>query len=108
MLHYRTTYKGETIATKSGLVLAEQETGLILSAASARVSINSHNPAIIKRLLALPFFEVTEIELSGEKPEMVVGLSGSVPVGALSIKTPRKSNDLRLVVTDGRQYSGAR
>jgi len=98
MLTYKKTYDGEPIATKNGLKLEEQETGIIIRADSDHAYINSHNPSIVRALLSSPFFEVQEVELSGEKRKHVVGVSGSVPVGAISIKTPRKNNDLSRVV----------
>ena len=101
MIVYRATYSGEPIATRNGLTLVEQETGLMLSAAWDRVQVNLHNLSINKKLLALSVFEVTEIDLLGEKRLSAVGLSGTIPVGALSIKAPRKRNELNRVVKGG-------
>ena len=99
MLTYKKTYDGEAIATKDGLRLEEQETGLVINATSDRVLISSHNPSLIKGLLAAPFFKVQEIELSGEKRKRVVGLTGTIPVGALLIKTPRATNEISKIVS---------
>ena len=99
MLTYKNTYDGEPIAAKNGLRLEEQETGFVVNAASDRVFINSHNPSLIKGLLSAPFFEVQEVELSGEKRKRVVGLKGTIPVGALLVKNPRTTNELSKIIS---------
>lgn len=103
MLTYKKHYNGEPIATKNGLSLEEQETGILLRASEDRAFISSHNPSIVRALLSLPFFEVEEVELSGNKRKHVVGVSGTIPIGAISIKTPRQSNDLSRVVSSAAQ-----
>ena len=99
MLTYKETYDGEPIAAKNGLRPEEQEVGIIIRAESDKALIDSHIPAVTKALLGLPFFEVERVELSGEKRKHVVGVAGTIPVGAISIKQPRRSNHPSRVVS---------
>jgi hypothetical protein len=96
MLKYVTSYSGERVAEDPGLQPAEKETGISFSASDGYATINTHQGAIMRKLLQCSFFKVTEIE---KRNGVVVGLTGQVPIGALSIKTPRKSNWPQCVVS---------
>ena len=96
MLEYATSYNGERIAEDPKLQPPEKETGIHFSPVSEYATINSHRGAVMRKLLQCPFFEVLEIE---KRDGVVVGLTGRMPVGSLSIKTPRKSNWAQYVVS---------
>ena len=103
MLTYKDSYDGEAIAPANGLKPEEQEVGIIIRAGSDFAIVDSHIPTVTKALLALPFFQVQRLELSGEKRKRVIGVQGTVPVGAISIKTPRSNNYPGRVVTRWRK-----
>lgn len=106
MLHYKSKYNGEAIAGKDrcGLKPGEQEFCVFFSAESAEkgfAEVGSHIPALTEALLSNPHFKLNKngLELSGEKRVTVVGASGKIPVSALLIKSPRKTNRLEDIIS---------
>ena len=104
MLEYANSYHGERVAEDPELQPPEKETCVSFSPVSEYATINSHRGAVMRKLLQCPFFEVLEIE---KRDGVVVGLTGRVPVGSLSIKTPRKSNWAQYVVSVPRDAARA-
>jgi hypothetical protein len=87
----RPQYSGEPVINDPGLSYIERETSLQFADRSQTVQFSTHSAAMIRALLACPFVRVESVEVLLPK-ECVVGLSGSFPIGALTIALPRQDN----------------
>ena len=96
MLEYATTYNGERIAEDPKLQPPEKETSINFSPAAGLAMINTHQGAIMRALLQCDFFDVLEVE---KRNGVVVGVTGRIPIGSLSIKPPRATNAISRVIS---------
>ena len=102
-LQYASKYNGETVPDNNGLEECEQEFCIYFSSQTAETGIaevGSHVPEITRALLKSKYFKLREngLELSTHKKPRVIGVSGSIPIQSLLIKSPRKSDALRNIV----------
>lgn len=97
-LSHRVSYSGEPVVNDPRLKAAERETCFHMRDGSPLVDFNSHSAAVIRGFLAAPFVLVDDVELL-EPEGVVVGLSGSLPIGALSIHPPRRDDRPSRVIT---------
>ena len=88
------------IAQEPGLVDVEIETAIYWSRGDGgKATIMSREPAIIRALKDLPFFKPLEIHAVGDGALTIVYASGKIPVGAVSVKNPRRSNSVARVIS---------
>lgn len=82
-------YRGEPVGEDPGLPPEDKETVIAFNKRDTRALVLSWEAPIIKRLLALPHFEIRRLRLLDGK---VVYVEGTVPVATLKILAiPRRS-----------------
>jgi len=106
----------DNVARSSPYKQEERETHIHLTRADDGARVESFDPAVTRRLLKYPHFTpLTAYVLAGERPKRVsvdeyggqdiIGVSGTVPVGALKLGTNvRNSGGHAEVVSDCRGY----
>lgn len=75
-------YRGEPVGEDPELSPEEKETVLAFNKGADRVVVSSWEAAVVRRLLALPHFELSRVLLRRGK---VVFAEGTIPVGALKV-----------------------
>ena len=76
----------------------EKETSINILGGASRAHGHTYNPAAVRGLLRQPeFVETKRHLLSVRGKEAIVGIEGTIPVGALSIGPPRKDGRLSRV-----------
>ena len=92
----------------------EKETALHLNGDGTAVSITSFKKVVYKKLLKHPQFEIRSLTVINDNQHeqhlssinevllnselRIIGVTGTIPVGALTIGTPRKSNSHARIV----------
>lgn len=101
-------YQGEPVGEDPGLPPEDKETVIAFNKRDTRALVLSWEAPIIKRLLALPHFEIRRLKLLDGK---IVYAEGTVPIAALKIlAVPRRSPAHAEFVarTPGEDYGRAR
>jgi len=93
----------------------EKETGLHVAGDESTISITSFKRVVYESLLRRPEFSVTRVNLqtgdgrqetvetlaaAAETSHSIIGVVGEIPVGALTIGTPRNSDSHAGIVTE--------
>jgi len=97
-----TQYEGQAIATDLNLQPCERETAIYFSDAGEVAQVMTRNAALMRALLRCPFFEFREGELLLPDNKLTY-VAGSIPLGALSIKTPRQDDHPSRIVSRSAQ-----
>lgn len=108
-LRYVTKYKGQVIGRDDSIPSESRETSFSFTEGDKSVTIMSHTQAVMEGLLSCPKFKVISIELAliegtkknrnRNREEKVVGVKGSLPIGMLSIKSPRADNAIFRIIS---------
>jgi len=97
-LYYATEYSNRKVGCDPSLTAEERETCINFSEAGNSFTINTHTPTIARGLIRAPYASVRELELLAEG-DVVVGVTAELPIGCLSIHTPRKKHYLSMIIS---------